>query len=505
MKHFFILRITCWGLLLLLVAACSGGNSLKNTSSAVDPIARLHHDIDALLSDSIFAQSNAGIKIMSLDRDEILYSHNSNKLFHPASNMKLLTTATALKRLGPDFRYLTLFYADSAAIRDSTLNGNLYVKGFGNPDFTSDDLNWMAAELKSQGIIAISGDIICDDSYFDDLFWGSGWMWDDASAWYWAPISALTINDNCVELTVKPGAAVGDPLIATLTPQTSFMQINNNAATVAESDSALRKEFKAQRRWKQPENVIDISGGRYLSDSPRTYTIDVIDAALFFGTLLKERLIIDSITVAGNVVRGRTPENGELLVQHLSPSMTDVVINTNKISDNLSAENLLKTIGAEMRGLPGTAENGISEIYKLLDEAGVDSTSYELADGSGVSRYNVVTADLLIALLKAMHEDFRIQAEFKTSLPIAGVDGTLSRRMHGTAAYRNLRAKTGSLRGVSSLSGYTTTAEDETLAFAMIMEHFVVPTSQIRKLQDKIGDLISSFRREVETAKQSGN
>ncbi|MFQ5584873.1 MAG: D-alanyl-D-alanine carboxypeptidase/D-alanyl-D-alanine-endopeptidase [Calditrichia bacterium] len=170
-------------------------------------------------------------------------------------------------------------------------------------------------------------------------------------------------------------------------------------------------------------------------------------------------------------------------------------MNTNKESDNLSAELILKTAGAELNNAPGTAKKGISAIYEFLDEIGIDSTSYKLADGSGVSRYNLVTPDLIIELLKAMHRDFRVQAEFKTSLSIAGVDGTLKRRMKNTAAEDKLRAKTGSLEGVSSLAGYTATADGETLAFSMIMEHFVVSNASIRKIQDRIGVLISAFSR----------
>ncbi|MFQ5583496.1 MAG: D-alanyl-D-alanine carboxypeptidase/D-alanyl-D-alanine-endopeptidase, partial [Calditrichia bacterium] len=172
-----------------------------------------------------------------------------------------------------------------------------------------------------------------------------------------------------------------------------------------------------------------------------------------------------------------------------------IIYRTNKISDNLSAELIMKTLGAEIKGPPGTAKKGLYVIRRFIAETGVDSSSYKLADGSGVSRYNVITPDLIIQLLKAMHKDFRIQAEFKSSLPIAGVDGTLRRRMKDSPAETMLRAKTGTLSGVSALSGYTATADGEIVAFSMIMEHFVMSASKIRKVQDKIGELITSFSR----------
>ncbi len=482
--------------LIFCLSACSTSSALKKRDPIIDPLAKLAAGIDGVLADSSFSQSSAGIKIVSLKTGETLYSRNSQKLFHPASNMKLLTTATALKRLGLDFKFKTILFADSAAIADSAVNGNIFLKGYGNPDLTTDDLRWMVKELKSQGITRITGNLICDDSYLDDLYWGNGWMWDDVSDWEWAYISALTVNDNCVEVTVKPGAAIGDPLIVQMEPQTAFMQIENNGKTLAESDSLARKDFKVLRRWKKPENVIDINGGRFISDSPRHYTVNVVeDAALYCGTLFKELLLEEDIVFEGEITRGLAPKNGTILAKHFSPSIVDAIININKVSDNLSAELLLKIIGAEMRGIPGTAKNGISEIYSFFDEFGVDSTTYHLADGSGVSRYNVVHADLLIELLKTMHGSFQLQAEFKSSLPIAGIDGTIKHRMKETAAFNKLRAKTGTLRGVSCLSGYTATAEGEEIAFAILMEHFTGWASHIRKLQDRIGELISAFYR----------
>jgi len=483
-------------LFLILLTACSSSGKLQ-APTGDDPVAVLGSQIDAVLADSVMSQSNAGIKIVSLKTGQTLYQRNNNKLFHPASNMKVLTTSTALSVLGPTFVFHTDLLADSSAVGEKTINGNLYLRGKGDPDLLSEDLHKLAKELQLSGITSISGDIICDATYLDDLFWGRGWMWDDASAWYWAPISALNVNDNCVELTVEPGEKVGDPLKTRLEPNTSFMQVINTGQTVLRSDSAAIDSFEVLRRWKKPANIIDVSGGRAASHASRTWTIDVIDAPLYVGTLLKEILAEEGIVVAGTVVEGKTGASAMLLARHDSETLATSIVNTNKVSDNLSAELLLKIVGAEAKGTPGTAQKGISEIYRFLNEHGVDSTSYYLADGSGVSRYNTITPDLMISLLLAMHSDTRIQAEFKASLPIAGKDGTLDRRMRDSAAEGNLRAKTGSLRGVSSISGYTTTADGEELMFSILMEHFVVGASKIRNVQDRIGALMSDFSRKM--------
>jgi D-alanyl-D-alanine carboxypeptidase/D-alanyl-D-alanine-endopeptidase (penicillin-binding protein 4) len=477
--------------------ACSSTESLRKPEKQTNAMFDLQKNIEQVSQDSLLQQTRTGIKVVSLETGETLYDQNSQQLFHPASNMKLLTTATALKRLGPNFKFKTTLYADTSSVSDSILSGNLYLKGFGNPDLSTEDLRSMVQELTSHGISEISGDLICDDTYMDDLYWGSGWMWDDVSDWYWAPICALSVNDNCVEVSVKPGSKVGDSLIVELEPPTQYMKIVNRGVTIDSLDTLQQKAFKAERRWRPAaENTIVVQGGRTIGASERTFVIDVVDAALYTGTLFSELLQEANITFEGQVLKGSVPDTSIVLAENFSPPLTMTIMNTNKISDNLSAELLLKTIGAEVKGVPGTAEKGISVIKKFLNEIGVDSTTYEIVDGSGVSRYNVITPNLIVKLLKAMNADFGIQAEFKTSLPIAGVDGTLQNRMKNSAAESKLRAKTGSLRGVSSLAGYTTTADGELVAFSMIMEHFVVSTSKIRGIQDRIGNLLSSFSRQ---------
>jgi D-alanyl-D-alanine carboxypeptidase/D-alanyl-D-alanine-endopeptidase (penicillin-binding protein 4) len=487
--------VLCAMLLLVFMLSCAGTRPQSPIADKNRSLLELQSKIDTLLQDSLLSQTRTGIKIVSLDSDEVLYSRDSQILFHPASNMKLLTTATALKELGVDFLFETQLRVDSAALHDSLIWGNIYLKGYGNPDLLSEDLRNMVQTLREQGIRHITGDLICDESYFDDLYWGSGWMWDDASGWYWAPITPLTVNDNCVNVTVKPGKNLGDSLIVEIDPPTRYMKIINQGITVDSTDTLLMDKFKVEREWKRPSNTIHIEGGYSIDDPAEIFTIDVVDGSLYTGTLFTEIMEEQGIEFEGNIVKGIVPDSAVILVDYPSKPLSLVVYNTNKISDNLSAELLLKTIGAEIKGPPGTAAKGISIIYRTLDTLGVDSTTYNLADGSGVSRYNLITPDLLIALLKGMDRDFRIQAEFKASLPIAGMDGTLEDRMENSPAAGKLRAKTGSLSGVSALSGYTATADGEKIAFSIIMEHFVTRTSGIRKIQDSIGELLSSFSR----------
>ena len=498
-------RVGSWfqnTMLLMVLAAipfwwtsCAVQQSLIGTQKPVSPLQQFRWQLDRILQDTVLHQTRTGIKIVSLETGEVLYQQNSQKLFHPASNMKLLTTAAALKYLGPNYRFRTVLLADSGSVVDTVVEGNLYLKGFGNPDMTTIDLREIIQELKRQGIRRIAGNLICDASFFDDLYWGKGWMWDDVSSWYFAPISALSVNGNCVTVYVKPGSSPGEPLQVEVDPPTAYVTIANQGRTVALKDTSNPTLLKVQRKWKTAENTIVVEGSLPVGAPIQKFVIDVVNAPLYVGTLFKELLVQDSVIFQGEVMQGKAPRNAVPLVTHLSDPLTLVIYHTNKVSDNFSAEMILKTLAAERKGAPGTAEHGVAIIRQYLHQLGVDSTSYQIVDGSGVSRYNLVTPDLMIALLQDMYQDFRFQAEFQTSLPIAGVDGTLRERMRGTPAQGVLRAKTGTLSGVSALAGYTTTADGEPIAFSVIMEHFVGSAARVRKVQDRIGSVISAFSR----------
>ncbi|MFQ5650185.1 MAG: D-alanyl-D-alanine carboxypeptidase/D-alanyl-D-alanine-endopeptidase [bacterium] len=488
-RHLLALHL----LALALLTACAPLGRLEKPATAEIDLPELQRRIDTILQDSVLAHSRVGIKIVSLASGQTVYEKNSHLLFHPASNMKLLTTATALTRLGTNFTFKTILYADTAAVFDSVIVGNLYLKGFADPELSLTDLAWMAQQLKKKGIRRITGDLVCDDTTLDELYRGAGWMWDDASSWYYAPIGALTVNDNCVTVAVKPGARVGDSLQVRLDPPTAYMKVANLGLTVDSLDTIHIKKFKVQRKWITPENTVVISGGLPPGAKERRYVIDVVNPTLFTGTLFAEALEREAIELSGQIVAGELPDTNVVLVTHLSQPLASVVRNTNKISDNLSAELILKTVGAELKGTPGTAKKGLAVVKEFLHEAGVDTTALSLADGSGSSRYNQISPDHIMKVLQAMHKDFRLQAEFKASLPIAGVDGTLRHRMKTTPAEGKLRAKTGNLRGVSALSGYTTTATGELLAFAMIMEHFVARNALVKQVQDRIGSVISGM------------
>ena len=466
------------------------------------PVQQLQAEIETILSHPLLAASNVGVKVVSLATDEVLYEKDADKLYHPASTTKLITTATALVKLKPNYRFHTRLYIDSC--KDSRALGNIYLKGSGDPVLTSDDLEAMVEKLVEVGIADVVGDIVVDETYFDDIRQGNGWMWDDSPfGGYFSHLSALTINHNSVLVHISPGSKIGDSVHTSLEPPTQYIKVINEATTVAPSGKA-RLGIERQRESVEA-NVLAIRGSMKIDRTAIRRRVDVAEPALYCGGLLKEMLETKGVKLQGKVRYGKAPAGATEVVNHVSPPLSRIVWQMNKPSDNLSAELILKTIGAEIKGTPGTAEKGLQVIKEFLNEIGLNTGRYAFADGSGISRYNLVAASLLTDVLVYMFRKFEVMPEYLAALPIAGVDGTLHRRMKGMKAQGILRAKTGTMRGVTALAGYTATADGEMVAFSVLMSHYVGSANPRRSLQDKIGDLLTQFSRKVEVTSLSEN
>ena len=407
-------------ILLVLLSGC-GIFSTKpvKTPPAIpvhDPIEELHSNIETVLKEALFTTASIGIKVVSLESGEIVYAKNANKLHHPASTTKLFTSAAALVKLGSDYRFETSMYADT--VTNSQVIGNVYLKGRGDPVLQIEDLEKLCDSLVQSGVKSINGDIVVDESYFDTVREGPGWMWDDKPL----QMSALSIRSI------------------------------------------------------EPEKSME-------------------NRAIACGHLLKDKLIQKGISVEGTVVSAKVPTDVESVAKHLSPPLSDIIKSMNKPSDNWIAEMLFKTIGAEVKGEPGSWKKGRESVNEFLNEILGEQNTYRFADGSGLSRYNLINTELLTKLLVYMYNSFELMPEFTASLPIAGVDGTLRNRMQGVYAEKVLRAKTGTLSGVSALAGYTRTADGETLAFGILISHYVGSSATARGIQDKIGDILTQFSR----------
>ena len=477
----------------IVLQSCAS-TSIHKTDSSILPVQKLQNEIYAVFSDSIMAQSNYSAMVKSMDNGDVLFSHNSQTLFHPASNMKLLTTATALSRLGVNYFFRTLLTADSAAFTttDTIIHGNLYLKGGGNPELELTDLLEMVDFMKSNSIRSITGDLIADDTFLDSIRFGHGWMWDDDPATYFPHLSALSLEKNVTKIIVTPGDSVGDTLKYQIIPYSPGFSMSNSGITI---DTLLDYKLKVDRDWMAHRNHFEISGNYPINAGPDTTWLNVENPAIYtistFYSLLQEA----GINIQGGYKRGVMPKSVDTLFVHKSDPLSLVIYNTNKVSDNLAAELILKTMAAEITDTTGTAKHGLTIIRQFLQEIGADSTTYRIVDGSGASHYNLVTSDLMIQLLDHMYHKFNIKGEFLASLPIGGVDGTLERRMKSGKAFENLRAKTGTVSGVSALSGYISTVDNEVLAFSILMQNFIGSSWPYRTLQDRVGEILANFSR----------
>jgi D-alanyl-D-alanine carboxypeptidase/D-alanyl-D-alanine-endopeptidase (penicillin-binding protein 4) len=489
-------------------------------------LAELQARISEVLQKPELAQAMVGIKVASLDTGRVLFESNANKLLRPASNMKLYTVAAAIDRLTPNYRFVTSVYARARPDTAGVVRGNLTIYGRGDPSIAArfnsgnyfkgiDDL---AARIVAAGVKRVEGDLVGDESYFTGPQYGSGWNWDDLTWWYGAEVSALTANDNALDLFVKPGMQVGAPALITTGPPNPLLRITNKVTTSAK---ATRRDLSVYRALASDE--LEISGSIALDDPGYTGGVGISRPALLFVYLLRASLAQQGVVVTGKSrtvpqpISPNTPGtalSGLIEVTTLqSAPFSMVAAQTLKPSQNLYTELILRTLGkvvtpapASVNGVSTTGapaiqslnagrtseEAGIEVVRTFLNEAGVMASPLALNDGSGLSRNDMITAEASLQLLTYMHRH-RYATEFRNALPIAGVDGTLRNRMKGTVAENNLRAKTGTLSAASSLSGYVTTAAGEELAFSIMVNNYPRGTSPTSICIDPIALLLASF------------
>ena len=472
----------------LLLPACAPRptRGAGGASSLVEAVSRA-------LSDPSLDHSGAALLVVSLDRGDTLFAREEDRLYTPASNRKLFTAAAALHWLGPDHRFRTALLS-TAPIDGDTLRGDLVLVGGGDPDLAVADLVAFADTLLARGARVVSGDVRADDAWFDDVEWGAGWMWDDGPYWEWPYVTALTLEDNVVTVTVRPGAEIGAPTVVRLDPPTDYVTLNV-AATTGPADGAPSLEI--DRHWSPRENVIDVTGSLPIRADSVVARRTVEEPALYAVTVLRELLEARGVEVLGVARRGPLVDApADTIGVHVSDPLAASIRNFLKVSDNLTGELLVKAMGAAREGPPGTYGKGLAaERAFLASEVGIDTTAQRLADGSGVSRYNLVTARQTVRLLEYMSRRDALFPAFLDGLPVAGVDGTLEGRMRGTAAEGRARAKTGTLNGVTALSGYVPSADGERLAFSLMIEFYVGSAAPRRAVQDSIVAALAGFRR----------
>lgn len=490
-------------LFLLIFTACISAQEVQYDTIpkySYATVSELWQQMEDIFNDPNFSNANWGVVIQSLVTGEYLYKRNENKLFMPASNTKLFTTSAGLLLLGNNYRFKTEIYM-KGIIDGSILKGDLIVKGFGDPAISGRFYNenitqifelW-ADSLLERGIDEISGNIIGDDNAFDDKGLGNGWSWDYESDWYAAPSGALSLNDNCVDIIINPTKPGLKANIISV-PASKYIIINNNVITVHKDSSA---DINLHRE--RGTNIITVYG-RIKEGSETIKRFSTINnPTQYFVVVLSEILNKKGIRVKGfpidvdDLSEPLFYDGMNLLFTHYSPGLKEIVKVINKNSQNFFAEQLIKTIGYEKEGY-GSASNGITAAKKLFSDMGINPDGLQIVDGSGLSRLNLVSPNHIVSLLGYMYKDEQF-LHFYNSLPIAGVDGSLAKRMRKARTQNNVRAKTGFIGAARCLSGYVFTGDKEPVAFSILANNFTVPVVLADLIQDLVCLRLANFKR----------
>lgn len=445
--------------------------------------------IDVLLGDALLHAVDASVVVYDLTDDKMLYEHRADKLCRPASVEKVVTTVAALDRLGTDYTLGTELRTTGFLGADSILHGDLYVVGDFDPEFTATDLNSLIAAIPHAGIRSISGSVLADVSMADTTYWGSGWCWDDAPAAFQPYYSPLLLEKGCVEVCVTPTVKDSTATIVCL-PTSSWYEIDNRTCCYNDSAGPLR----ITRNWQEDSNRIIVSGN---VEQPCTRKVSLQTSDQHFFALFTERMLRSGIG-ASHFGYGICPPDARPIAT-VERSIREVVHEALKESDNLNAEALLFHLAAASGKPYATASDGVIRIDSMLasinhiyDEKGGRVPPHKIVDGSGLSSYNMVSARLLLCVLRYAHSQPELYEILTDALPHSGTDGTLKGRMGSKAMRGRIIAKTGSMTGVSTLAGYARATNGHTLAFVIMNQH-VLKLSQARAWQDKVCTAICAY------------
>ena len=491
-KTFATLACLCCAPLSLMAQPASTNVSLADVQSR----------LTAQVNEPRFDAAMWGVKVVSLDSKKTLFEHNAAKLFSPASNCKLYTMALALDQLGGDYRIKTSLYAKSKPDKNGVLRGDLIVYGRGDPTINARlnggdifrALQPLVTALTNAGVRRITGDLVGDESFIVGPPYGSGWAWDDMNYYYGAELSALTINDNTLRVTARPGGKIGDACFLSVTPGTSFVVLNNRTRTIA---AGGKRDISFYRPIEQ--NVIYVTGTMPLGETNYSDEVTVHDPARLFVTWFKEALLRNGVKVGGGVRaenwldRQVRPMNLAKLTELgavESLPMREINREVQKPSQNLYTDLMLAHVGSlaasrskesnstnaieTVIGMTSSEDLGVIELEKFLKKIGVKRGDVKFEEGSGLSRNNLVTPNATVTLLEYMSHHAEAES-YLNALPIAGVDGSLRNRMKKTRAEGNVHAKTGTLRWANALSGYVTTTAGERLAFCLMLNRYAAP------------------------------
>jgi serine-type D-Ala-D-Ala carboxypeptidase/endopeptidase (penicillin-binding protein 4) len=480
-------------------ASSTGSLAPSRSSSQIDARLQLSQDLGRVLGAEALDHAHWSVAVASLKTGERLYGLDAGRLMVPASNQKVLTVAAAAERLGWNYRFTTRVLAMGPVI-EGTLDGNLIIVGNGDPTINPrhpdrwrafDD--WAAA-IRAKGILHVAGDVIGDDNAFAEPGWGMGWSWDDLSFGYGAAVGALQYNENQVEVVVGPAITAGARAIVTTSPFGSGILVENSITTVPAGS-----ETKIDVQRIAGTTFLDVRGQIALDAKPVPLMAAVENPTRMYLNAFREALGRHGIDIGGHMVDvDQLPEPLAFdevteLVADQSPPLAEIIDVAMKWSRNGYAETLLYALSAP--GEPATADRGLTALRETLTAWGVPPESYLPRDGSGLSRYDLLTADSLIKVLTSLWSNPTHAKPFRDTLPQAGVSGTLANRLRGTSADSRVWGKTGAMSNIRTLSGYAVTLDEEPLVFAFLVNNFRVPNAEIDAVFDRALVRLVEFRR----------
>ena len=481
----------------LLMISSSAFIPLEEDSNveAATSYANLQNKLNNIMADSRMKNATSSVTVRKASTGEVVYQYNGDKEITPASSLKLLTGAAALENLGENYRFSTIVLTDGK-LKNGTLNGNLYVKGQGDPTLLKNHFDNFASSLAKQGIKRVSGNLVGDDTWYDNVRLSAGILAEDEPYYYAAPISALTLSPNgdfdagSVIVEAKPGTN-GKATKVSMSPITSVLKIVNNSKTVPKGS---KNTLKITRQV--GTNKVIITGNSPLGTSGVKEWISVTNPTIYALDIFKRSLAEKGITFAASskVIEGKTPKNAKALVSRKSMPLKELIIPFMKLSNNTHAEMLAKEMGKVKYG-EGSWNAGLLVMHEYAASVGLDVTKWKFEDASGMSYSNKVSSSQLSQLLYVVRKEPWYNTYYK-SLPIAGVSdrfvgGTLRNRLKSAPAKGNIQAKTGSLENIKSLSGYAKTKNGETLIFTVLTEKN--KTSTIPVL-DQLATTITNYK-----------
>jgi D-alanyl-D-alanine carboxypeptidase/D-alanyl-D-alanine-endopeptidase (penicillin-binding protein 4) len=480
----------------LMSAACATGGA-NPSPRASNARAALRFSIDSMVRQSEFRNAQFGVLIVDPERGDTLYSLNAGKLFMPASNMKIVTGATSLVQLGPDYTYRTDFAAGGRVVHD-TLQGALIVNGRGDPTISDhmrgsamSPLYEVADSLRAHGITTIVGGVQAGPDVFPDTTIGYGWSWDDLGEDYGAGVDALYFNEGFGIAIARGKPGMQPDSISTLPASTYpriFIQLH--LTSQAADTFPLRLDFDPTRT---------LFTARGMLKTPVDTLVYVFpDQREAYLAALSEALVSRGVMVAGGEFGTAPPRAADkasaptpLFTIH-SPPLRAILPALEKPSQNQIAEILYKTLGLEKTGV-GSADSGRVVLERQLATWGAEPDGYLIRDGSGLSRYGYLSPETLVRVLDKVRADTAFQV-FYDALPIAGLDGSLRNRMKGTAAAGKIHAKTGSVANTRSLSGYALTADNHTLIFSLLANNWITSQSAVDSVHNRIAVMLASLK-----------